>query len=153
MYNLKYFYNFTGCNQILEEDNFKKFVEYVNKFKNHPALFAWFINDEEEECLNKYLRNRTLTIHELDQNHPTASAIGKLVQMKNLINTTDLISLFRYPLNKNSYPIRMVYDDESKAFNYLLYSRPSWPIIQVFDKNYYQRELGPSPPTLQEMII
>ena len=59
-----------------KEENYKKnIVDIVNKLKDNPTLFGWFINDEQFAFHHKDIRNITLTIHELDPNHPTFSVI------------------------------------------------------------------------------
>ena len=150
MYSLYKLYDVKPYTQLCEEENYKNVVAKINEFKNHPALFAWYINDEIPEKFNKYLRNITLAIHELDPNHPSATVICYVNEIKTFINTTDLLSLDKYPLNQS--PIRTVFEQESQAFNDLLYSRPSWPVIQIYDQKQHKKELESYPPSLQEMI-
>ena len=59
------------CSDPFEEENYYKFFAKINYLKYHPALLSWYINDETPACFHKNLRNRTLSIHEIDQNHPT----------------------------------------------------------------------------------
>ena len=59
------------CSDPFEEENYYKFFAKINYLKDHPALLSWYINDETPACFHKNLRNRTLSIHEIDQNHPT----------------------------------------------------------------------------------
>ena len=91
MYSIKDMFDFDYEKHIdlKEEKNYKKAVEKINELKNHPALFAWLINDEYPPTLNKYFRNRTLTIHELDPNHPTYTVLCKSEDIRDFINTTD----------------------------------------------------------------
>ena len=50
-----------------EEDNYKKFIDIINRFKSHPLLIGWYVNDEFKICLTNYTRNRTIKLHELVQ--------------------------------------------------------------------------------------
>ena len=38
-----------------EEENYKTFVNTINEFKDHPALLAWYINDEITYAFNNVL--------------------------------------------------------------------------------------------------
>jgi len=85
--------NSKACNVLNEENDYKDYVYTINKFKNHPLLIGWYINDEISSCFNKNLRNRTLTIHEIGPNHPSLTVICKKGDVELLINTTDIMGL------------------------------------------------------------
>ena len=151
MYSIKDMFNFDYDLHIdlKEEENYKKVVKKINELKDHPALFAWYINDEYPPSVNKYFRNRTLTIHGLDPNHPTYTALCVLEDIRDFINTTDILSLDKYPIGISK--IRDVFDYQNKTFYYLLETRPSWPIVQLFDWLRYDKINQSYPPSLDEI--
>ena len=77
IYSVKDMYTFDNvtCSDTNEETNYNKFVTKINQFKDNHALLSWYINDETPACFNKNLRNRTLSIHEIDPNHPTTTVL------------------------------------------------------------------------------
>ena len=146
------------CSDLNEEKNYKKYVDKINEFKDHPALFAWYINDGKSSCYNKFLRNKTLTIHELDPNHPSYTVLGNESDVNNLMNTTDIMGLMNYPIGLyelNKRVIRNVYDANVEAYDKILEGKLLLPVIQIFDWAYYYNRRGYNlkyaPPTLQEM--
>ena len=146
--------NTSTCEVLNEEEDYKIFVNRINEFKNSPILIGWYINDEMPECLSEHIRNRTLTIHELDPDHPTISVTNKRnLKPKSFINTTDVFGVDCYPIGYDNItePINC-YDRHKEAYDGLLKSKPMWPVPQIFDWSAITK-LGfdTRPPTLQEM--
>ena len=149
-----YTYNITTCIDDEEEKNFVEFVNKIEEFKNHPALFAWYVNDERISCFNRNIRNRTLTIHELDPNHPTYTVIGYVKHTNGLMNATDSIGMDKYPIGTDE--MRTVYDYNSGVYQEILKGKFMLPVIQICDLAIYFWNKGnfsfnSAPPTLQEM--
>jgi len=77
-------YNQSGNFDILSGS----FKDYVNKYKNHPAILLWELGNEynyhpewfEDDIQNWYtsLNNAAEIIHQLDPNHPVTTAHGEL---------------------------------------------------------------------------
>ena len=155
MYSVKdmYTFNSTTCSDMNEETNYQKFVNKINELKDHPALFSWYINDETPACFHKNLRNRTLTIHELDPNHPTYTVTAHINHTNGLMNTTDFIGMDQYPIGSSE--MRTVYDYNIGVNKEILNGKFMLPVIQIFDRAYYywnrNIEFNSTPPTLQEM--
>ena len=156
MYSVKdmYTFNQTTCSDDKEEINFVKFLNKIEEFKNHPALFAWYVNDEIVSCFNRNIRNRTLTIHELDPNHPTYTVIGYVEHSNGLINATDSIGMDHYPVGIDD--MRTVYDYNAGVYQEILKGKFMLPVIQIFDRAFYKWNRGDKafkscPPTIQEM--
>ena len=155
IYSIKEQFHFNSSTyQVLnEEEDYKEYIKKVNTFKDHPLLIGWYINDEIPYYFNKNLRNRTLTIHEIDPNHPSLTVLCQENHVPLLLNTTDIMGLDNYPIGYPGKLIRNVYDAQTETFNGLLKSKPMWPVIQIFDWYWYKSDLEwePCPPTLQEM--
>ena len=156
IYSLKSLYTLDSekCSDLNEEENYVKFVNKVNEFKDHPNLLSWYINDEYPFCLNRNLRNRTLSIHELDPNHPSYSVLCYPQEVNQLMNSTDIMGLDMYPIGVSS--IKKVYEYNEITYNQILESKPMIPVVQIFDWAYYywnrgQTDFESSPPTLEEM--
>ena len=132
------FTSFLNANTIEQkEENYKKnIVEKVNEFKDHPALLAWYVNDEVFSFYHEDLRNITLTVHELDPNHPTASIIMPFGEMSTLLNTTDIAGNDNYPLTGSE--IRLITDMNTKACEEPI-GKPKLPMIQIVDLNIYYK--------------
>ena len=82
-------------------------------------------------CFNQFLRNRTLTIHQLDPNHPTFSTVYSPGEVNQLMNTTDIMSLYCYPIGRD--PIRRVNNNNGEANREILEAKLLISIIQIFD--------------------
>ena len=155
MYSVKdmYTYDKPTCTDLKEEENYEKFVQKIKEFKDHPLLFSWYVKDEIISCFNKNIRNRTLTIHELDPNHPTYTVTGLVNHTNGLMNSTDFIGMAQYPIGSNE--MRTVYDYNIGVNKEILYGKFTLPVIQIFDTAYYywnrNIEFNSTPPTLQEM--
>ena len=149
-----FYLNKSTCLPVGEEGDYKEYVKKINSIKNHPLLIGWYINDEIRYCFNKNLRNRTLTIHELDPDHPSLSVLDKPDDVPLLLNTTDIMGLDNYPIGYPGKKIRNVYIAQNKTYNHMLKTKPFWPVVQIFDWYWYRGDrpdYKPCPPTLQEM--
>jgi len=69
----------------------------VERFRNHPALLAWYVNDECE--IGAYEAEQVELIGELDSNHPTLQVQYRPNLQFSALPGGDLIGLDVYPLN------------------------------------------------------
>ena len=158
VYDVRKMYQLDGRNCINlkdEEEDYKQFIDKINEFKDHPNLLGWYIDDEMSICFNKYLRNRTNSIHQLDPNHPSFTVLCYPGESNDLMNTTDVIGIDNYPIGAGIirdilYVNDMTYKEVLKAKLYI-------SVIQIFDWAFLKRNYGGEPdykscpPTLQEM--
>ena len=141
------------CSDPFEETNYNKFFAKINLYKDHPALLSWYINDETPACFNKNLRNRTLSIHELDPNHPTLTVLCNTNDVIELINTTDIMGFDEYPVGLYwNEKIRTVDEKMSETYDKVLEGKLFLPVIQIFDWAAYFGDASSHVPTIQEMI-
>ena len=132
-------------------ENYKKYiVGRVNEFKGYPGLFAYYVNDEMPFYYNKDIRNITLTIHELDPNHPALTVIMPFGEMPSLLNTTDIMGVDNYPIGNSK--VSNVYYINSRD-NEIALGKPQVQVNQIYDMYAYNDTISgkPQPPTLQEM--
>ena len=141
------------CETLNLEEDYKKFVKKINNFKDHPLIMGWYINDEIPECFNEHIRNRTLTIHELDPDHPTVSIENKRKHSNTFINTTDVYGMDCYPIGLyNKTEDINCYEGHNKVYNDLLKTKAMWPVPQIFDWTAVtSMGIKSRAPTLQEM--
>lgn len=95
-------------NNEYKEAKRKEIIEYVKKFKNHPALLMWnvgneaifFTKDEEERiALSKFLEEIVRSIHEIDPNHPviyTSADVTALPYLQKYVPSLDAIGMNIY---------------------------------------------------------
>ena len=123
IYTLHKMYNwdYNKSIDLNEEENYKQFIDKVNEFKEHPNLLAWYINDEIPYFFNKYLRNRTLSIHQIDPNHPSFTVIFTPGETNPLMNTTDIMGLDNYPIGRSQ--IRSVNYAMDNAYKEILQAK------------------------------
>jgi hypothetical protein len=71
----------------------------VNKFKAHPALLGWYINDEAKPYAVPLLTKRNALVRMLDPNHVTYSVedSGNTAELKLFRNTSCLFGVDPYP--------------------------------------------------------
>ena len=154
IYSVKDMYTFDAdtCSDPNEEANYNEFLAKINQFKDHPALLSWYINDETPACFHKNLRNRTLSIHEIDPNHPTTTVLCQTRDVINLINTTDIMGFDEYPVGVYSNGlIRTVDIKMSETFDKVLEGKLFLPVIQIFDWAAYFGDSDSCIPTFEEM--
>ena len=150
IYEISNLYNVDNkCNNLNDEESYKQFIDKINEFKDYPNLLSWYINDEIPPCFNKFLRNRTLSIHKIDPNHPSLTITYLPGEMNPLINTKDIMGLDDYPIGRGN--IRDINYYTEDAYKEILEAKLFISIIQTFDWAFLNRTLISSPPTLQEM--
>ena len=133
LYHINKLYNLdhNTCTNLNDEENYKQLVDKINEIKDHPNLLAWYISDTMHCCFNQFLRNRTLTIHQLDPNHPTFLALNAPGEINQLMNTTDIMPFYCYPIGRE--PIRRVNKNNDEANREILEAKLLILIIQIFD--------------------
>ena len=67
-------------------------------FKDHPALLAWYINDEQPFSQIPRLEKMRRQINHLDPDHPTWSVLYQFNDLPLYSGTTDIIGIDPYPL-------------------------------------------------------
>ena len=157
IYGINQMYKLDGRNCINlkdEEEDYKQFIDKINEFKDHPNLLGWYIDDEMNTCFNKYLRNRTNSIHQLDPNHPSFTVLCYPGESNALMNTTDVMGIDNYPIGAGI--IRDIFYVNDITYKEVLKAKLYISAIQIFDWGFLQKYGGQPdykscPPTLQEM--
>lgn len=125
----------------------------VNRFKDHPAVISWYINDEvTPECLTE-LEDAHARVRELDENHPIWSVHWNTDWLLPEADTTDILGMDSYPVAH--LPItEVVRVADAAAQVGEQTSKPFWIVPQIFSWTDYPGDFRAAtgrPPTKAEM--
>lgn len=129
-----------------EKDDKKRISEemYANKvrkFKNHPAVLAWYLADEIREPHTYLLNERHDAIHELDADHPTWIVIYDTDHVRSFVSGYDVIGMDPYPIGGRGFgraKIGIASGWAQQAQKRMYGFRPMWHVPQSFDWGYYR---------------
>jgi len=138
IYNLKdYVRNFRGLKTDTEA--FEKFRKELLARRNHPAIIAWYINDEHSLGMLPVLAQNRAAAEELDPDRPTYSVLYQVNEVGEYLPSLDVVGTDPYPVPDQ--PISTVADwtalTEQGTFGF----HPTWMVIQAFNwgkHRYYQ---------------
>ena len=117
------------------------------RFKDHPAVLAWYICDELPSSLAPLLVKRHRRIREVDPEHPTWIVLDKPKHTRFFMGGFDVIANDPYPLGYHGAGLegRLHKVSEHPRFidEQLFATRPLWQVPQVFDwGDYFPAEIG-----------
>ena len=121
----------------------------IASFRNHPALLAWYVNDELGREHLPDLVKRYLAVKENDPDHPTWMCVYQYAQMRDLMPTFDCMGVDPYPIDSSD--IGMAYDWASTAHEDTMGMRPLWYVPQAFDWASFRKDGKGRMPTCDEM--
>lgn len=117
----------------------KTIRETVEAAKNHPALLAWYVNDESPESQIAALREVNALIHELDPDHPTWAVTDKPWHVRPFLGSYDCIGMDPYPIGNHRGGIEIAagwaLDARKGSFDIV----PMWHVPQAFNWRWYRR--------------
>jgi hypothetical protein len=136
-----------------EDDEYPHLKGKVEAFRDHPALLAWYLNDELSLSFLPRLKAHQQWLEELDPGHPTWVVLYQVGQVRDYIETFDAIGTDPYPIPGS--PARRAAEWTRQTVEAVARSRPAWQVPQVFNWACYRKteeEKGAlRPPTLEEM--
>ena len=111
---------------------------HVKTFKDHPAVLAWYINDElGPEWLDK-LQLRYDHVRAIDPDHPAFMVLYQIGKINQYAGTYDVMGTDPYPVaGKEPKPISMVADWTSSTRRDT-FGKAVWQAPQIFDWSAYQ---------------
>ena len=125
----------------------------VDAFRTHPALLAWYVNDERTLELFKPLRARQDLLERLDPDHPTWAVFYQYELLRQMAPTYDIVGTDPYPVPAAS--LSYVTAATRRTNDALFGLRPMWQVPQAFDWGVYRKEKPGAPksrmPTAEEM--
>jgi hypothetical protein len=136
-----------------EEEARAKITSIVSDLKDHPAIMAWYINDELPLSMFDALKGHRDLLEELDPGRPTWVVLYQVGQVRSDIPTFDVIGTDPYPIPRSPASKALSYTRETVAasFGY----RPVWMVPQIFNWASYKKDPEEKKkhrsPTLEEM--
>ena len=125
-----------GCET--REKSLAAIREAVVAAKNHPALLAWYVNDESPESQIGALREVNALIHELDPDHPTWAVTDKPWQARAFLGTYDCLGMDPYPIGNSRGGIEIAAEWALEARRGFFDIMPMWHVPQAFNWKWYR---------------
>jgi len=125
-------------------------LQKVLKFRDHPALLAWYIADEPElkSITPETLRAHADHVMAWDSVHPTCMAVVRSRFVKQYRDACHIVMLDQYPIPHQ--PLTWLSDSLDEARNEVGIER-IWAVIQAFGGDEYAAQGWPVFPTFNEM--
>ena len=137
-YGVKVIYNMQGG--FRDKDGGKACItDRIARFKDHPALLAWYTNDEKPLTDIPRLTMRQGWIEELDKDHPTWSVQDVYTELSHYLPTYDVLGMDPYPIGRKMPIGRCIYtmrQSDKDAFG----MRAVWHVPQAFGWNWLFRK-------------
>ncbi|MBM3858802.1 MAG: hypothetical protein FJ395_04025 [Verrucomicrobia bacterium] len=126
----------------------QRITQTVNALKDHPAIIAWYINDELPLTMLDELTAHRRWLEELDPGRPTWVVLYQYDQVRHYLPTFDVIGTDPYPIPKSppSKALEWTRTTVAQTFG----ARAAWMVPQIFDWASYKKPEG-RPPSLAEM--
>ena len=102
----------------------------VAAYKNHPALLAWYLNDELSSELEPRLEDYYRRVAHADPNHPCYIVLCNMPEVKLFPATTDIMGVDPYPTPKS--PVTLVAEQADVATAAVAGHKPVWLVPQAF---------------------
>jgi hypothetical protein len=155
IYSIKDFYSGTRWapkGMKTEADELAEIKRRVALHGRHPALIAWYINDEMPLEMVGRLAARQRLMEELDPDHPTWGVLYQSNQVRSYMATFDVIGTDPYPIPGKPAGTALEWTRATRDQSYG--TRAVWQVPLVFDWGAYrkgdEREKTRAP-TLEEM--
>ena len=120
----------------------------VDAFRTHPALLAWYVNDERVLELYKPLLARQKLLERLDPDHPTWAVLYQFDLLREMSPTFDIIGTDPYPVPEK--PLSFVTQATRETNDAFFGTRAMWQVPQAFDWGVYNKRPSRMP-TADEM--
>lgn len=116
---------------------------HVRSLKDHPAILAWYLNDELGEAWIARLRRRYELMRHVDPGHPTYAVLYQVERLREYIGTCDAIGSDPYPVaHKDGHAISMVAEWTCMTREAMFGGKPVWQVPQIFDWGAYKSWKG-----------
>lgn len=131
--------------------------EYIEnkfgKFREHPALLAWYLNDELPASMVSRLNERQKFMEQFDPNHPTWTVLCRLDDVGAFIESYDAVGTDPYPIPYKHAGDTLRYTRET--VREVCGLKPVWMVPQIFNWGRYAKNDADRkrtrPPTYSEM--
>lgn len=133
------------------EASLKEIARRSGEAKGHPAILAYYTNDEAPPRQAEILREVGNLLHRIDPDHPVWHVMDKEFKIRPMLGAFDVIGTDPYPIGlegreKGRSEIGEVSRIASAAQSEMFDLAPVWQVVQAFDwswdnrwKDSYQR--------------
>ncbi len=115
----------------------------VREMRDHPALLAWYLNDELSESFMPQLEAHQRIVSEEDPGHPTWAVLYQISQVGKHARTCDVIGSDPYPIGrplpKTAMPV-VASQWTAETSRQMRYARPMWQVPQIFNWANYRKD-------------
>lgn len=148
IYSVKDLYEGLHCKT--DEEGRRKTAEVIQTMKDHPAVIAWYINDELPLSMREVLTGHRDLVEELDPSRPAWVVLYQVEDIRDYLPTFDVIGTDPYPLP--SKPASTAYEWARKTHDACFGVRACWQVPQYFNwANYGRSKETSRTPTYEEM--
>jgi hypothetical protein len=132
-----FYYGTRWCPRFIESeaDERPQVSRVVRQFRDHPAVLAWYINDELPLTLLPRLEAHRQWVEEEDPDHPSWVVLYQVGDVADYARTFDVIGTDPYPIPQN--PISMAGEWARLTREAVADSRALWMVPQCFAKSVY----------------
>ena len=156
IYSVKDWYAGSGhCPKSIKTaaDELPQLRKRVGQFRDHPALLAWYLNDELPQRYMPRLEAHQRCVAAEDPHHPTWVVLYQVRQVGAYINTFDVIGTDPYPIGR--HPASMAAEWTAETFRQVERARPMWQVPQAhnwanYAKTPAEKKKGRTPTVRQE---
>ena len=127
-----------GVNTEADEERFVASV--VNRFKSHPAIIMWYLNDEFPTTMFPRVKRRHEFIRALDPDHPTAICLNMPKTVGEFMGAFDCIETDPYPMPDR--PIREAAEWARQTREGAFGLRPMIQTVQAYAKKWFRSGAG-----------
>ncbi|MBC7288158.1 MAG: hypothetical protein H5T86_08980, partial [Armatimonadetes bacterium] len=141
----------TWCpKEIKTPEDERPFMEnIITRLRDHPALLAWYLNDELPLTFLPRLEAHQQWVEELDPDHPTWVVLYQHRDIRKYTRTFDAVGTDPYPV-PGSHPSRAA-EWTRDTVEGVCRARPVWQVPQIFNHAVYNQDAAARPPTYEEM--
>jgi hypothetical protein len=136
-----------------EEEAEARVRQVVERFRSHPAVLAWYLNDELPPPWRERLEARYRFVRRLDPDHPTWAVLYQVDQLAEYRHTCDVLGTDPYPVARS--PVAMAGEWARKTREASLGTDAFWQVPQAFAWCTARKDRDPQgegrPPTYEEL--
>lgn len=126
----------------------------VREMRDHPALLAWYLNDELPVAYRPRLTAHYRWTAQEDPDHPAWAVLYQVNEMERYLGTCDVIGSDPYPIG-SALPgmghASLASEWTRKTVSGMRHARPVWMVPQAFSHSAYNKSVAQRSPTAQEM--
>ncbi len=152
IYSIKDFYFGTRyCPAFItaEADEEAAVRERVRRYRDHPALMAWYLNDELPASMMDRLEAHQRWVEEEDPDHPTWVVLYQVGEVRRYVRSFDVIGTDPYPIPAR--PVSMAGQWTRITREAVDDARALWMVPQAFNWAVYRDGEDVRPPTPAEL--